>query len=202
MADASIPIDDRIKQSDKIYKLANSIAHEINYDKEKYIDFLWNYSDFLSDYARYDKALDVYNRLIKLCEDYYGKEHLDTASSYNGIGNVYFYLKNSDKALEYYRKAMEIKEKILGKEHRKTAEIYSNIGITYDCKNKKALEYLLKSLSIFEKVLGKEHPNTAKTYSDIGTLYSNLCDYDKALMYHKLAINIYEKNPNPIFKEG
>ena len=195
MADASIPIDERIKQAEEIYELTNTIAQEINYDQEKYIDFLWDYSAFLERYANYDKALEVCNRLVKLCEDFYGKEHSYTASSYNNIGNVYSYSNEYDKALEYYKQALDIWEKDLDKEHPDTASSYNNIGNVY--KNRgdydKALEYYKQALDIQEEVLGKEHPDTASSYNNIGNVYIYRRDFDKALEYYKRALDIQEK---------
>ena len=190
MADASILIDDRVKQAEDIYELADSIVQEINYAQKKYIDFLWDYSGFLSDYARYDKAIEIYNRLIKQCEDFYGKEHPDTAISYNNIGVVYINRGDYDKALEYFKQALEIREKSIGK-----ADSYNNIGIVYNNRGNydKALEYLKQALDIYEKVLGKEHPDTAASYGNIGTIYANRGDYEKAVEYYKLAVDIYEK---------
>ena len=195
MADASIPIDERIKQAEEIYELTNTIAQEINYDQEKYIDFLWDYSDFLQKYAHYDKALEVYSRLIILCEEFYGKEHPDTARSYGNIGIVYKNRGEYDKALEYHKQALDIKEKVLGKEHPGTARSYGNIGVVYKNRGEydKALEYYKQTLDIFEKVLGKEHPDTAGSYNNIGNVYSDRGDYDKALEYYKLALDIKEE---------
>jgi tetratricopeptide (TPR) repeat protein len=107
MADASIPIDERIKQAEEIYELADTIAQEINYDQEKYIDFLWDYSTFLNYNAHYDKALEVYSRLIKLCEESYGKEHPNTAWLYNQIAWTYHLMGKYEEALPWAEKAVD-----------------------------------------------------------------------------------------------
>jgi tetratricopeptide (TPR) repeat protein len=124
-----------------------------------------------------------------MCEDFYGKEHPDTAGSYNNIGAVYYDLGNYDKALEYYKQALEIQEKVLSKKHPYTADSYNNVGIVY-CKlanYDKALEYHKQALGIREIVLSKEHPDTASSYYIIGLVYYNLDNYDKALYYLELA---------------
>ena len=195
MADASILIDDRVKQAEDIYELADSIAQEINYAQEKYIDFFWDYSRFLGGYAHYDKALEVLKRLIKLCEEFYGKEHPDTAMSYNNIGIVYKNRGKYDKALEYYQKALVIQEKVLGKEHPNTATSYNNIGNVYSDRGEydKAMEFHKLALDIEEKVLGKEHSDSARSYNNIGNVYANRGDYDKALEYYMKSLDIREK---------
>ena len=196
MADASILIDERIKQAEEIYKLANSIAEEINYDKEKYIDFLWEYSSFLQVYARYDISIEIHKMLIKMCEEFYGEEHPQTAGTYLNIGNLYYYCGEYNKALKYYELALDIRKKVLGKEHPDTAKSYNNIGNVYsDFGNyDKALEYYQKALDILQNVLGwgKEDYNTATSYNNIGNIYFHRGFYDKALEYYKLSLDIKE----------
>ena len=192
MSNDSIPIEERVAKTLEIYEEADAFAQEINYDQKKYIKFLWDYSSFLQYFAHYDKALEIRKSLIKQCEEFYGKEHPDTASSYNNIGNLYADLGDYDKALEYYKLALDIKEKVLGKEHPDTASSYNNIGNVYADLGDydKALEYYQQALEITEKVLGKEHPDTAGSYYNIGLLYSDLDDYNKALEYHQKALDI------------
>ena len=195
MSNDSIPIEERVAKTLEIYEEADAFAQEINYEQEKYIDFLWDYSGFLLDYAHYDKALEVRKRLIKLCEEFYGKEHPNTASSYNNIGNVYINLGEYDKALKYLKRALDIRERVLSKEHPDTAGSYNNIGNVYIKLGEydKALEYYKQALDIRESVLGKEHPDTAGSYNNIGIVYYNLGEYDKVLKYLKRALDIRER---------
>ena len=196
LADAIIPIEERIKRAEELYEEAYQMANDKNvkYPTEKFIGLLFNYSSFLQNYALYYKAIEVYNRLIKMCEESYGNEHPNTASSYNNIGLVYANLGDYDKALKYYRQAMIIREKVLGKEHPDTASSYNNIGIVYSNLGDydKALENHQHALDIKEKALGKEHPDTATSYNNIGNVYSAKDDYDKALEYYLKAVKIRE----------
>ena len=195
IADDKYSIDERIERVDAIYAKADELAHECDYDEEKYDKLLFEYAAFLSIYAKYNKAVEIYNRVITLRERLYGTEHPDTAKSYNNIGIVYCYLSEYEKALEYHLKALKIKEKAFGTEHPNTARSYNNIGNVYGLlrKYKKALEYLIKALKIKEKVLGTEHPNTAMSYNNIGIVYCYLSEYEKALKYHFRALKIKEK---------
>ena len=194
MADASIPIDERIDKTATIYSKADDWAQKSALPEEKYETLLVDYESFLSDYAHYDKALSINQRLTSIRERLYGLEHPDTATSYNNIGYVYKCLGDYDKALEYYSKDMAICEKVLGKEHPDTATSYNNIGGVYYSLGDydKALEYYFKALAIREKVIGKEHPDTATSYNNIGNVYDYIDD-DKALEYHFKGLNIFEK---------
>ena len=195
MSNNTIPIDIRINETLNIYEKADSLAQEINYDREKYIYFLFNYSRFLNDYVCYDKALETCFRLSDLCKDCYGKEHPDTALSYNLIGIVYNDLGKYSNALKYYQMALDIQERVLDKEHPNTASLYNNIGIVYSILGdyNKALDYHRLALGIWEEVLGKEHPKAAVSYMEIGNVYLDLGKYDKALIYFKQALDINVK---------
>ncbi len=195
MADISIDIEERIAKVEALYSQAYTMATEVDYDEEKYTELLSKYADFLSYYAKYDNAIEIYTRNLALCEKLYGVEHASTATLYNNIGLVYNELGDYDKALEYYLKSLAIDEKILGAEHPDTATLYNNIGGVYKDLGDydKALEYYLKSLAIDEKVLGAEHPDTATLYNNIGLVYNDLGDYDKALEYYLKSLAIVEK---------
>ncbi len=195
IADLSIPINRRIEKAIALYAKADDWAEKSALNKEKYIDLLSDYANFLYDYAFYDKALVINHRLLSLCESFLGTEHPDTATSYNNIGLVYQEQGDYTKALEYLFKALAIKEKVLGMEHPDTATSYNNIGLVYDEQGDytKALEYYFKALEILEIVLGTEHPSTATSYNNIGLVYDEQGDYTKALEYYFKALAIREK---------
>ena len=131
---------------------------------------------------------------MNIREKILGKEHLDTANSYNNIGSAYSNVGDYRKALEFHTKALNIREKILGKEHPDTAASYNNIGYTYYRVGDyhKALEFFIKSLNAKERTLGKEHPSTALSYNNIGHVYSDIGNYPKALEFYIKDLNINE----------
>ena len=195
IADDKYSIDERIERVDAIYAKADELAHECDYDEEKYDKLLFEYAAFLSIYAKYNKAVEIYNRVITLRERLYGTEHPDTAKSYNNIGVVYNDLSEYEKALEYHLKALAIFEKIWRIKHLNTAASYNNIGNVYSQLDEyeTALEYYLKALKIQEKAFGTEHPDTATSYNNIGVVYDELSEYEKALEYYFKALKIFEK---------
>ena len=195
VADNKMNVAVKIAKVLELYKKADLWASKTDYDKEKYSDLLFDYAQFLDKYGLYRDAEEVYLLQIPLAEELYGKEHENTATSYNNIGLVYDDQGNYPKALEYYGKALEIYEKVLGKEHPYTATDYNNIGGVYYSQSNypKALEYYKKALAIKEKVLGEEHPSTATSYNNIGTVYDDQGNYPKALEYYGKALGIREK---------
>ncbi len=195
MANEDETIAARIFKVIELYKKADQWAAATAYDKEKYSDLLYDYAGFLYKYGLYKDAEAIYLRQIAIAEELYGKEHENTATSYNNIGLVFYAQGDYGKALEYYFKALAIWEKVPGTEHPDTATSYNNIGLVFYAQGDygKALEYYFKALAIKEKVLGTEHPSTATSYNNIGAVYKVQGDYDKALEYYFKALAIKEK---------
>lgn len=195
MADISIPIDERIKQTKGLYEQADQLAIEVEYDKKKYSYLLFNYESFLNNYGLYPDAESICLLLIKLNEELYGKEHENTATSYNNIGMVYQAQGKYTKALECHNKALVTFEKVYGSNHPNIAVCYNNIGGVYDNmgNHQDALEYYFKSLSIQEKHHEEDNPDIATCYNNIGGVYMDLDDYTKALDYYLKAFLIIEK---------
>ena len=194
MADASILISERIIQVKSLYAKADHLAVEIDYDKKKYSDLLFDYAEFLSDYGLYKDAEAICLKQIPFVENLYGSRHPKTATTYNNIGVVYNYQGDYDRALEYYLKALSIRENTLGKEHPVTATSYNNIGVLYYNKSEydMALEYYFKDLAINKKVHGMVHPDIATSYNNIGVIYDKQGNFQKALEYYFEALTILE----------
>jgi tetratricopeptide (TPR) repeat protein len=162
-------------------------------------EFIQNDSDILTQiakceyrFARYDKALELYNTCLNLELKSLGEENKSVAETYNNIGITLANKGDYDKALEYYEKSLGIKLKILGAEHPSVARSYNNIGIVW--KNKrdfdKALEYYHKSLEIKLKTQGSEHPSVAKSYNNMGVVWKDKNNNDKALEFYQKCLDI------------
>ena len=169
MANEDETVAARIFKVIELYKKADQWAAATTYDKEKYSDLLYDYAGFLYKYGLYKDAEAIYLRQIAIAEELYGKEHENTATSYNNIGEVYRAQGDYDKALEYYFTALAIREKVLGTEHPSTATSYNNIGWVYREQGEyaKALDYYTKAHQIRKKKLGDDHPDTKDSLKSI-----------------------------------
>ena len=196
MADATLPIEERIARTESLYEKADTLAAETDYEKKKYAELLLNYAHFLYKFAKYDKAILIYQRQIQLSKNVYGPEHSMTATSYNDLAAAYVSQSDYSKSLRFLLKSLAIYEKEKGKENPFTAILYGNIGGVYHYEGdyQNAQYYICKSLEINEKILGKDHPHTATSYSQIGVVYENQGDYSKALKCFFKALEIQEKS--------
>ena len=127
---------------------------------------------------RFRDALFFLQRVLAIREKVLGREHPDTATTYNNIAGVYVHQGDYPRAREWYQKALAIREKVLGREHPDTATTYNNIAGVYDNQGDypRALEWYQKALAIREKVLGREHPSTAATYNNIAFVIDRLTE--------------------------
>ena len=195
MTEVNTPIKERIKQVQDIYAKADEWAKNSALPDEKYEGLLRDYAKFLYVYGLYNEAEPIYLRLIFLREKLYGKEHADTATSYNDIGGLFDYQGNYAKALEYHRKALDIRKRVLGLDHPDTAQSYNNIGAVYHSQDNyaKALEYYGKALDIMERALGPDHLDIASSYNNIAGVYFSNGDYPNVLEYLKRTLDILER---------
>ena len=109
----------------------------------------------------YHKALDCHFKALHIKEKFLGKEHPETAVSYNNLAEVYRKQRKFKKALEYYSKVVGICTKKPNDNYTKIATVLNNIGLTYyELDNtSEALKYYMIAASVNEKTYGKEHVN-------------------------------------------
>jgi len=193
-SDLSISVNAKNAKIESLYEQVVDMAQKVDYDPMKYVDILRAFAGFLSDIAKYDKALEYGFKELQIRETVLGKEHQDTAGCCDRLGLVYHQKGDYTAALEYHLKALRIYETVSGKDHQDTAICYENIGAVYYHKGDytAALEYLFKALPILESFLGKEHRNTATCYNNIGSVYADKGNYTAALDYYFKAMKIRE----------
>ncbi|MCL1808214.1 MAG: toll/interleukin-1 receptor domain-containing protein [Clostridiales bacterium] len=189
--------DDFIKIAPHIQNIAKHAEAILNDDDAKK-KIAWLHSEVGNGFyysGDYGTALEWHHKALAIREKVLGKEHPDTAESYNNIACVYDSQSDYGTALEWHRKALAIREKVLGKEHPDTAASYNNIALVYYRQGDygTALEWHHKALAISEKVLGEEHPSTAESYNNIASVYYSQGDYGTALEWHHKALTIREK---------
>lgn len=194
MADIGRPINERVEKVNALYNKADRRASATGYSTEKYSMLLFDYAGFLSDYGYYHEAEKVYLRQITYFEELLGKTHINTAISYNNVGNLYYRQRNYPNAIEFYEKSMAIKRDYYGEESFECASSYNNLGESYSFLGNysKAEEFLTKAAAIYMKSFGETNEYVAISLTNLGSLYLCLKDYQRALEYSVKAIRIYE----------
>ena len=150
-----------------------------------------NIGSSLETLGKGNKAVECYQKALKIWIKVYGEDHKSVAASYNNLGWSLSKLGEYDKALDFYQKALNIWQKKYGEEHKCIAIVYNNIGLNLETLGKynEALKYLQKGAEILLKLLG-EDPAVAISYNNVGLCLSRLGKYDEALEYHQKALTI------------
>jgi tetratricopeptide (TPR) repeat protein len=180
-----------IPHATRLYKQALSIQKEISSsasEDEKTARTLDKIADIHMDLGEYAEAKENYEHALVIRLELFGRDHPDTASSFNKLGNVYRYLVYA-KAGEYYERALAVRLKLSGGDHPETARVLSNLGKFYNgLKNyEKAKEYYERALAIQSKVFDKKHPDVAMLYYNLNTICVSLGDREKAKEYERYA---------------
>ncbi|MDR0719780.1 MAG: tetratricopeptide repeat protein, partial [Treponema sp.] len=168
--------------------------------KKKDKDDLYSLYSFLGMFIAFlgddnAMALKFTQDALVLREEILGKEHEDTLTDYNNLGQMYFTMGEHQKALEYYQRALDIRKKTGGGNNSDTAVSYNNMGqVYYTMGNyQKALEYHQLALDIQKEICGEKDIDTATSYSNIGLIYSSLKNTQKALYYAQRALDIQKE---------
>ena len=190
--------NDPEKQFAKEYYLYNNlaIAYENlgNLEKSKeYIDkevlispqeslgYL-NLADLYIQEGEYDLALENYNIALKIDPN--------NPNIFNNKAILFLdYLNDNENAFKNYSKAIEVSENKIG--------FYYNRAIAYvqTKKHKEALDDFLMVEALDENLLFSENNDL---FTEIGKIYTELGDYQNALKYFNLEIDLYPEYVLPL----
>ena len=70
--------------------------------------------------GNYAEALKYYNQALSISEEKLGKDHPDTATTYNNMGVLFYNMEDYKSAKEYFEKAFAAFENVLGVNHPNT----------------------------------------------------------------------------------
>ena len=194
MANDSIPIDNRIVETQAIYEKAIKLAKEAGYDDNKYADLIDKYGDFLFEYGKYDEAIIYRKELLAVRTKLCGESSIDVAWALNKLGRNYDLLDNQDDSYKHLKEAEKIVVQSNNKDLICESEIYNNLGnILEDLKKyDDAIDYHKRSLTIRERIYGSESPEVARSLNNIGAVMSHMNKHEEALEYHINALKIKE----------
>jgi tetratricopeptide (TPR) repeat protein len=149
--------------------------------------------------GEYAKAIEFYEKSIKMNQKILSPTDPELTASYNNIGLVYKNMGEYSKALSSHEKALEIQQKTLPPNHPSFATSYNNIGLVYKNMGEysKALSSHEKALEIYQKTLPPNHLLLATSYNNIGAVYQNMGEYSKALSYYEKDLEIRQKTLPP-----
>ncbi|ETO26397.1 hypothetical protein RFI_10739 [Reticulomyxa filosa] len=132
----------------------------------------YNLGNYYYDRKQYGKAIERYEKSLKLRLKILGTNHVDVAWSYNCLGNSYFNNKQFDESIGCHEKALQIRKELFGNADRVAGDSNWNLGLSFEGKKEKktALKYYEEAYKIYAKVLGKSHEQTLKAKTKVKEL--------------------------------
>jgi tetratricopeptide (TPR) repeat protein len=151
-----------------------------------------NVADIETAMYNFTQAKELYYKALNIAIKIKGLNDDLVSSCYNGLGLVFYNLKEYRKAQEYYKTALKIEIELHSENSTGVAAIYNNIGnISQDVGDlDEAEKYYIKSLEIEINIEGENGPNVGGRYNNLGELYRYKGDFSKAELYYKKALEI------------
>lgn len=183
MADAAIPIEERIEHTHSLYVQADEMAKEIDYDQEDYFFLLLSYSAFLFECGKYKEVYAISKRQLELYDEIYGEEDPEKAFLYSSLSSCCIFNGKYDEAIENIYKAMEIIEK------QEEGSFFTAMAYSYIANSFMLCEKPEEAMTCFERILKigenieMDPEITSFAYNGIGRCYQERADFQKALEY-------------------
>jgi tetratricopeptide (TPR) repeat protein len=158
-------------------------------DLHRTAKILHNFGNLVINRGEYEKALEYYDRSLKINEEL--GDRPDVAGTLLQIGNVYRNLGDYDKALKSYEQTLEISQK-LG-DRSGVAKSLHGIGNVhyYHGHYDEALESYERSKKIAQEF--GDLSDYAKLLYQIGIIHNNRGEYDKALENCDHSLKIFKE---------
>jgi len=158
------------------------------------------YNEFAKNY---DEALEFQLKALKIRKSILPPAHPEISNSYTNIASIYFNSKKFKDALNYQNLALEINKQIYGEQHTEVAEILKFIGniLREQGKYDQALETFKHAVQIRQYFYqGSRHPKIAELYFNISKTYTEIEQFDSALVnihnaiqYNSIKLNKSEE---------
>lgn len=155
------------------------------------------YANILEEKKKYQEAIDLLEKNLKIRKSTYGEYHRWTCETYYDLANSYTIINNYDKAEEYYKKAIEIGKKINSRQYLANArnflaQLYLNRGMHLD----KAEELLLLALKTNVDIYGGTSDLVSENHLQLAKLYRKKGDSLQMLDYIKKSLKAADYDVN------
>jgi CHAT domain-containing protein/tetratricopeptide (TPR) repeat protein len=190
-------------QAEEQLRMALSIRENLLSDEHELIAASYNDLGLAYVEVDNDKALDYYEKALKIYGKLHGSEHPKIALTNSNMGLVYREMELYGDAVNDFETSLKIWEKIYPGAHQAKAFTLHNLGQTYSRMGnvEAAKGYYKRALDMYRQVNGAKHPDIAQVLNDYGYLELTSRNYDVAIGLFQEAIcanvNSFESN-NPM----
>lgn len=145
-----------------------------------------------------DAAEGTLQQILVLTEQFYGKEHPNTANCLIDLAIFYCSRNNFVKAEALFLQAIALRQKSLGFEHLDVASVMLDLAAIYNAQAlyQKAESVFLQALQIKQKILGDDHLEIAVNMIDLASIYYPQKRYQEIKNIYERVLKIYRRSLN------
>jgi tetratricopeptide (TPR) repeat protein len=154
---------------------------------------LSNLGNILQMKGEYTEAKDDLERALALQQKAFGKVHRNVAMVLNGLCELASVQGDQREAEDYCKRGLDTAEAVLGKLHPDLMGYLNNLANVYVKQNRVDLaeQALMRDLQLHTyNHRSDQDPTLIELYSNFGLVYTQKGEFDKALEYHKKAMDL------------
>ncbi len=150
---------------------------------------------YLNMRARYEIAMPLFQRALRIREQVLGEQHPDTAQTLSNLAYLYHHQDQFEEAMHFLQRSLFIRQQVLGVEHPDTATSLNALALLYRDQGRyeEAEPFFQRALAIRKQIFGIEHPQTAHSLSNLAWLYRNLGKYHEAEPLYEQSLTIRKR---------
>jgi len=179
------------KKIDSLIELLNASNSS---DSSTYSDLITLKANANFNSGNFEEALRLNLEALKIRLKLNDSYHV--SSSYNNIGNIYYYTYASEKAIEYLRMSLQLAA--ANKDTLRVANNFNTIGLVFlDMEELDSAEfYLNKSYRLSHKIKNEDASSLSDVLGNLAYVYILKDQEQEAIRYLNDAIEINKKNNN------
>ncbi len=145
--------------------------------------------------GRYQDAIPLAERILKLTEQTFSQDHPNAGAARNNLAELYRAQGRAAEAEALYKRDLAITTKALGPDHADIGITLDNLAQLYqDQGYYEGAEALYKrALAIDEKALGPDHPSVGTTLHNLAGLYYAAGNLEEAEAFYNRALSVRQK---------
>jgi tetratricopeptide (TPR) repeat protein len=145
----------------------------------------------------YIEANIYLTQALRLQEQHYPDNPLDTAQTLNSLGLLSQRQGRYQDAKVLHQRALELRESV--SDDAQIAESLHNLAVLYEHEGhyQDAKQYYLRAHALNERVLGPDDPDTGRTLNNLALIYYLQGYYLKAEATYQRVLTIYERSLPP-----
>lgn len=155
------------------------------------------------DEARFEQALQAYDRVLKIRRKTLGPDHPDVAAALNDIAEIYRQTGRFAEAEKLYKRSLEIDESHFGPDHPEVAATLNNLGLLYEIQGRygEAEPLDRRALTIREAAFGPSSLPVAGSLNNLASLYEKEGRYGQAEDLLRRALDISQSEAGDVSRK-